>query len=346
MKTMVEGDMLVDRGPVFIGGIERSGKTYMRFMLSSHSPLAFTRRTNIWPNIYSRFGDLSQVSNFERCLEAMMQNKHIRALEPDTERIRQEFWRGIPSYARLFALVHVQYAERQGKSRWGDQTELIERFADLIFDAYPDAKIIHMLRDPRDVYEASLARKPRDRSRVGDLTARWLYSAAWATRNHQVYPDRYKIVRYESLVSQPKETLGDVCEFLGIEYQPAMLRMEDVPRFWIGDEEHTIIGDTPLKKDFIGRFRKGISVYEIAFIQKYTGNFLPQYDYSFELIRFSTAEKLRFYLIEWGINAAHMRSWHFRNLVLRTLISKIALRKKSKKIDSRTDKRLRRPETI
>ena len=346
MKPMDEGEPQGIRGPVFVGGIERSGKTYMRFMLSSHSPLVFSKRTNLWPNFYNRFGDLSQVENFERCLQAMMQNKHVRALEPDIERIRQEFWQGIPSYARLFAIVHEQYVESQGKVRWGDQTELIERFADLIFVAYPDAKIIHMIRDPRDVYEASLARKPQDRISVGDLTARWLYSADLAARNHKLYPDRYKIVRYESLVSRPEETLGEVCRFLGIEYKPAMVRMEEIPRFWKEDEEHAYVTDTPLKTDFIGRFRTGISKYEITFIQKYTGGILPQYGYSLELIQFSAAERLRFYLLEWGINLVRMRSWHFRNLVLRKIMMAIILRKKYSKIDYRTAKRLGKPETI
>lgn len=343
---MGEGEFLGDHGPVFIGGIQRSGKTYLRFMLSSQSPLVFTRRTNMWPNIYNRFGDISQAGNFERCLAALMQNKHIRALEPDIELIRQEFWHGIPSYARLFALIHKQYADQRGKLRWGDQTELIERFADLIFDAYPDAKIIHMIRDPRDVYEASLARNPLDKKKVGDLTARWLYSASLATRNHRVYPDRYKIVRYESLISQPEETLGDVCRFLGIEYKPAMLRMEDVPRFWKRDEEYSNIAGTPLNTDYIGRFRKSLSVYEIAFIQKYAGGFFSQHGYSLEIIRFSTIEKLRFYLIKGGVNLARLRSWHFRNLVLRKLISKIISRKKYSKVDYRTNKRLSKPEAI
>ena len=39
---------------------------------------------------------------------------------------------GQPTYACLFALFQQHYAERAGKPRWGDQSGLIERYADLI----------------------------------------------------------------------------------------------------------------------------------------------------------------------------------------------------------------------
>ena len=316
---------MLDRGPIFIGGLDRSGKTYMRFMLSSHPDITLTRRTNMWPNFYNRFGDLSRVDNFERCLEAMMQYKHIHSLEPDLERIRREFWQESPTYARLFALIHEQYAQRQGKSRWGDQTELIERFADLIFDAYPNARLIQMIRDPRDHFEASKQRRRNSKGRVGDSTARWLYSISLARRNQRNYPDRYKIVRYETMVSQPEETMRDVCGFLGEEYSPGMLTMQGVPRFWKENGLQVNPGDSPLRKDFIGSFRRGISQNEIAFIQKYAGRYMLLYDYLLEPIRLSTGEKLHFYLVDWGVNVARMQSWYAMKLFQREFTTKVGV---------------------
>ena len=105
------------RGPIFIGGLDRSGKTLLRLSLSAHPNLALTRRTYLWPRFFNRYGDLSRGDNFERCLRAMLQRKPIQVLQPDAERIRREFWQGEASYARLFALLHQHYAERQGKPR-------------------------------------------------------------------------------------------------------------------------------------------------------------------------------------------------------------------------------------
>ena len=140
-------------GPIFIGGLAFSGKTQMRLMLSSHPNIAMTRRTYMWTRFFNRYGDLGHSENFERCLTALMQQKHIRVLEPDPDRIRREFWQDAPTYARLFALIHKHYAERLGKPRWGDQLGFVERFAAPIFSALPSAKMIHMIRDPRAVFE-------------------------------------------------------------------------------------------------------------------------------------------------------------------------------------------------
>ena len=86
-----------------------------------------------------------------------------------------------------------------------------------------------MIRDPRDRYHASLTLWPNGKGRAGGATARWLYSLALAQRNLQKYPDRYQVVRFETLVRQPEQTLRDVCDFLGEAYVPAMLAMEGDP---------------------------------------------------------------------------------------------------------------------
>ena len=73
-----------------------------------------------------------------------------------------------PTYARLFDLFLLHFAEREGKPRRGAQTGLIERYVDELIEAYDGVKIVHMLRDPRDRYLASLELWPR-----GPGSGRW-----------------------------------------------------------------------------------------------------------------------------------------------------------------------------
>jgi len=300
----------MERGPIFIGGPDRCGKTTLRAFLVSSPNIAIPDvGSNYWTFFYGRYGDLSRRENFERCLAAMLRYKHVRFLQPDPERLRREFWQGEPTYARLFALFHEHYAERQGKPRWGDQTGLIERYADLIFIAYPTARMIHMLRDPRDRYEASLALWPNGKGRVGGATARWLYSVGLARRNQQRYPDRYKLVRYETLVSQPEATLREVCAFLDEEYTPAMLTMEGAPRFRDKLGSGSGSEPSPLSPAFIGRFRQAIPKREIAFMQAYAGREMVAYGYALEPIQFSFGEQLVFSLVDWPLNLARMTTW-------------------------------------
>jgi hypothetical protein len=299
-------------GPIFIGGLDRCGKTLLRALLVSHPNIAIPQiGSNYWTFYYGQYGDLGKRENFERCLADMLRYTHVTLLNPDVARIRQDFLQGEPTYARLFALFNQQYAEREGKPRWGDQTGLIERYADHVFSAYAGAKMIHMLRDPRDRYQASLAMHPNGKARVGGATARWLYSVSLAERNLRRYPEQYKIVRYETLVSHPEETLREICTFLEEDYTPSMLTMEGAPVFRekVLRGAYGSSGQSLISTEFIGRFRKFVPGEEIAFMQAVAGKKMIAYGYSLEPVRFSPQERLKFYSAGWPLNLARMSAW-------------------------------------
>lgn len=302
----------MERGPIYIGGPDRCGKTTMRAFLASHPNIAIPAvGSNMWTYFYGQYGNLGQVDNFERCLDDLLHYKHVRFLKPDPDRIRREFRQGSPTYARLFALFLIHYAEREGKPRWGAQTGLIERYADHLFSAYPGLKIIHMTRDPRDRYEASLALWPNGKGRVGGATARWLYSMGLAKRNQQRYPDQYKVVRFESMVARPEETLRDVCHFLNEEYRPEMLTMAGAPKHRNRLNQGADVGPmkAPVSTDFIGLYRQRIPRLEIAFMQLYAAREMLASDYVLEPIRFSIGDWVHFWLVDWPLNLGRMVAW-------------------------------------
>ena len=102
--------------PIFIGGPDRCGKTTLRAFLVSHPNISIPAvGSNMWTYFFGQFGDLAVHENFDRCLSAMLQYKHVAFLRPDEQRIRREFSQGEPTYARLFALFQEHHAER-GKS--------------------------------------------------------------------------------------------------------------------------------------------------------------------------------------------------------------------------------------
>lgn len=300
-----------DRGPIFLGGIERSGKTYMRLMLASHPNIAMSRRTNLWPKFYQRYGDLSRTDNFQRCFHAMLQYKHIVSLKPDADRILAEFQQGEPTYARLFALFEQHYAERLDKPRWGDQTELIERYTDPIMEAYPSAKFIHMIRDPRDQYVAGISRRSgrKRKGSVGGAIGRWLYSARLAKLNQEKYPGRYLIVRYETMVTEPEATIHQVCDYISEEYDPAMLSIKSTDRFDSDDLDEQEGRISPLSTGFIGDYIKKLSKGEVAFIQATAAEEMKSFGYSLEPITLSFLEKLNFYALLWPLNMGRMVAW-------------------------------------
>lgn len=203
----------MDDRPIFIGGLSQSGKTELRVALGAHPSIELTRHTAMWDRFYGRYGELGRARNLDRCLRAISNDRRVRALGPDLERIRREFREGPASYARLFGLIHRHHAERAGKPRWGEQLGFIERYADPIFGAFPSARIVHMIRDPRTRWRLDRGSRRRPGS-LGWETARWLRSAELADRNRRRYGDRYRTVRYEAFAADPVSTLNDVCAFV------------------------------------------------------------------------------------------------------------------------------------
>jgi sulfotransferase family protein len=316
----VAGEAFMDLSPIYLAGIERSGTSLMFALLASHPKIAMTRRTNLWTYFYDRFGDLSQADNLERCVALMRRYKRLRGLQIDWERLKVEFRASAPTYARLFALVEGQYAERLGKPRWGDKSLNAERYADDIFAAYPRARIIHMIRDPRDRYASARSRWKNMTGKAGAGTAMWLESANRALRNLRKYPDQYMVVRYETLVAQPEETLHQICAFLGEEYAAEMLTMEGAPTLLEkgGNSSYGKRNSGIIASDSIARYRNVLSPAEIAFIQSCCGVGMRAYSYIPDAIHFSITDRLSYTFLDWPINLARMMAWSLKEVLQNT----------------------------
>lgn len=299
-------------GPIYIGGLDRSGKTTLAAFLTSHPSIAIPAvGSNMWTYFYGQYGDLARSDNLDRCLEAMLKYKHVRYLAPDPQRIRREFEAGPATYGRLFALFLIQYAEKEGKPRWGAQTGLIERYADQLFDEYAGLRVIHMIRDPRDRYEASLSRWPEGKGRAGGAVARWRYSVKLGERNRNRYPGAYMLVRFEDLVANPIDTVEEVCEFLNEPFHPPMMEMGEAPtlRVKLGMSETPDGTLPPLSTDHVGRFRSRVPARELAFIQSQAGSLMEHFGYEKIEDELTLGDRLIFAGYEWPNQAARMLAW-------------------------------------
>ena len=288
--------------PIFVTGASRSGKTLMRWMLSSHSRITVTPRAQLWPEFAGRFGSLGQPDNLERCIRVMLRRSQIAALETDADRLRRDFAQGAPTYARLFALVHQQHAERCGKVRWGDQSPQVERYADELLAAYPEARVLHMVRDPRDRHAALLERGRRRVGAAGETAARWLSSVTLALRHAQRYPGRYRIVRYETVVSAPETTMRELCAFLDEVFEPAMLRMEQARRY---DGERASGDGNPISARYVGQYRERVRRSELEFIHAAAGTQMSVLGYPSERAEMGLRDRARC-AVGWPINTLRL----------------------------------------
>ena len=297
-------------GPVFIAGPDRSGTTLMFALLASHPDLCMVRRTNVWRYFDGRYGDLGVADNFERCLADMLRYRRMRHLHPDADRIRREFAAGPPTYGRLFALFYEHHAEREGRSRWGDKSLHTEHYADRLFAEYPQARVVHMVRDPRDRYASVRRRNGQDLARVGAATGRWLESARAALRNAARYPG-YLVVRYEDLVADPPATLRRVCDHIAAEYLPEMLSLDGLPELRDSGGNSSFGDMVPgaISTKAVGRFREALRPYEHAFIERVAGPTMRALGYERVPPDLSWTAAVRFGAYDMPVQGARMLGW-------------------------------------
>ncbi len=124
--------------------------------------------------------------------------------------------------AEFFASFQTEYAKSRGKKRWADKTPAYSRHLPFINQLFPNCRIVHMIRDGKDV--------------VASHRERWGYRRAlksverWRNdiRNIRsagkgLFPGRYIEVRYEELVRAPEPTLQNLLEWLGESWDEAVL---------------------------------------------------------------------------------------------------------------------------
>lgn len=290
--------MAAGSDPIFIGGLSHSGKTELRQILETHPELSMTRRTSLWNRFYLRFGDLGRIENLERCLSVVLEDQAVNQLRVDPEAIRKDFVEGKASYARLFGLLHSHHARASGKRRWGDQLKSVELFAEPIFEEFPEARMIHMVRDPRDRFaEATTRVRDRRRGALGSETAIWLRSAVLAGRNQSRYPGKYLVVHYEDLAASTVDVIERICRFLG---ERTTQSMRDAAR------------SIAFQPTGIHRAGKSRRVHltetspEDAFVSRYAGHRLSALGYPVATDRLSPTRNLSFLLVDWPLNRATM----------------------------------------
>src|SRR3954467_7175876 len=146
--------MPTDR-PIFVVGCPRSGTTLLQLMLHAHPRIAIPPENRfVLPAYYARhrFGDLRIKENrrqLARFITAPRGTK-FRDLGLDRRATRKAIVSGPPTVGSALGIVLREYARRFDSPRWGDKRPAYYERLDVILRLFPDAHIVHLVRDPRD----------------------------------------------------------------------------------------------------------------------------------------------------------------------------------------------------
>jgi len=201
----------------------------------------------------------------------------------------------------LFVWLLGRITGSEPSVRIGEKTPRHEQFISRIIELFPDAKFIHIHRDPRDVI-LSMSQRPWAKNTSTFAKAHRCLNAYQRTQNLQRRDGCRRIidVSYERLVTEPENELRRVCDFLDEQFDAAMLRYHerDETGYVQRESEWKALTTKPIDRSRIGRFRGRLSSQEIRVIEHVVGGHLIRLGYEPEpgVPQMSLSLKSRMYI--------------------------------------------------
>jgi hypothetical protein len=273
------------KAPVFVMGCGRSGTTLLYHMLLSAGGFAVYRAESNAINLLEpRFGDLSKTGNKKRLMEAWLASKLFDRSGLDAAAITAKVIAECRNGGDFLRIIMGEMARTQNVERWADCTPEHLLHLERIKETIPEALIIHIIRDGRDV-GLSTAKLGYVRRMWWDRTSNVMVSGLyweWMVRKgredgRKLGPD-YTEVRFEELISDPRATLAKLSGFIDQE-----LDYDHILKVGIGSvsEPNTSFKDSangafnPLQ-----RWRKGFTPDDLAMFEALVGNTLQELGYA------------------------------------------------------------------
>ena len=267
--------------PVFIVGMSRSGTTLLSRMLDEHSQIAILPETWMYV-VLDRFGCLKEFSDtwqaslfFNEVWQNLRYYRDPAAQVLAREALRVGRYEG-PT-APILERFGRAYAKERNAKIWGEKTPAHALWLPQIRALFPEARILFMVRDPRDVlvsYDDRWDKSERDTEYLASTASLLKYYMNHLLRHPTFPPDQIRWLRYESLVADPATELQKICDFLGVDFEPSMLafyhRHANVEHETSDGKHHALL-KRPATTDKIGRYRLALSTSQIALVEQLLG---------------------------------------------------------------------------
>ena len=190
----------------FVCGALRSGTTVFRLMLNSHPEIDNPSECDfLFDGIGGSSGEPDVNEYIARLQSSRIFLSHELEIRPECdtyEKLVRDLVQQISGEAKLCLNIHRNF-------------EHVHRY-------FPEAKLLHIVRDPRDVARSAIPMGWAGNTYSG--VDHWINTeSSWNRFAAQDNPAAVLEITYEDLISNLGETLGAVCEFLGVSYDPAML---------------------------------------------------------------------------------------------------------------------------
>ena len=291
--------------PVFIVGCPRSGTTVLTVRLGRHSQIVATPETvffelitHFWPpgikNQPMNNLAIKRLMRIPRMVKLDLKLSDVINLVEHTDR----------SHRSIFCAIMECCRRKVGKPIWCEKTPRHLYHVNKIFKFFPNAKIVHIVRDGRDVAD-SLRNVFWRENNLSIQAHEWLYNAKLGFEFQNRFPtDMFLTVFYEDFIKNPEKVLGDICHFIGLELEPQQLsNLEDSEDIavdkWTGHESDLArLGKTKKELDSnrVAAWKRNCSEDEIVLMNYILGPWLKRWGYNDTEVSMDSLEKTKLFI--------------------------------------------------
>ena len=257
---------------VFITGCPRSGTTMLASILGNGDSCVVAPESHFFIDfIYKHLPNDSAIASKAELITFFNNNYRFKQwrIEASNIKISPENINS-SNYIAIIENTIKLFAEKYSKPTDSeiirvDHTPSNIKDFDTINELFPKSKFIFLVRDPRAVF-SSIKRLDWGPNSSLKLSKLWIeYAAAYFAVKSR-YQNRIFLIRYEDIINNPQPQIKKLFDFIGIEYNDAVLEGDgfNVPEYTAS--QHALVGKT-LDKNRIDKWKKEIKKEDVQIIE-------------------------------------------------------------------------------
>ena len=287
--------------PLFILGSPRSGTSLLRLMLTSHSHILIPPECGFIVWLSDLYDDWCVEDNdsirLNLFVDDLLECRKFETWGLAQEEVVEYISLGRPeTYAELCVAVVAVYAKKFGEVSqlyWGDKNNFYLNHIEKLYELFPNAKFLHIVRDGRDIVcsyrevmniQSSSPFAPKFPVKIADISSRWSEDVLGVDESFRALPSaQCMTLKYEDLVANTPDTLAALCEWLGLSYECGMelfyIRNKELnlePALTLDWKKRTL---TKVSDETVGRYKKFLNKDELLEFNYAACDALRRYNY-------------------------------------------------------------------
>jgi len=295
--------------PIFIVGCPRSGTTILAAILNAHPEIATATETHFfnyisqekkydWKNFtekhFELFLDESRIVDFFTLSKISKEDLRLKfralKLSSKPEHNKKE----------VFNILINALVQKKEKQLFCEKTPQHLQNVDEIMKLYPQAKIIHLIRDGRDTVNSLMKMPWRPDGLLNNSRFWQTYIKLGQRLENKLDKENFLTVKYEDLLRQPQDIIKSICGFISVEFTDSMITRdskeaqgsENIFSDWESSWKHKSLEEIDSTR--IGAWEKELDVEDQRILNWHQAKVLKTLGYETEKVKleFNTQVKL------------------------------------------------------